>query len=368
MKKIFTLLMFFAVVLIHEATAGGGGGGGCTFSDAAGAGTSVSTGTTYTLDNTSCDATEACESPALSFCSSCDCTFDECYYYSMGATCSVASCFCGSPENSMYATFCPTTSGNYTFNIGSATCSGGGGSLQWGITATSGYSCANGYTMTCVSGTTGSSSVTHALTGGACYKLFFDGNAGAACTWTFSISSPLSLDLLHFNTVNNRNENIIKFELANIRDAKEIVVEKSTNGTNFTDLTYFSVTNNSKFEFKDRSISKVTYYRLKQKDKSGNIEYSEIKTCIADIKFELQNHTVFDRQLILNYISESEDVVDFKLLTINGEEVYKTLINSSIGKNRQLINLSGFKNGIYLFSMTDKNNNSVVKKIIINNN
>lgn len=368
MKKtvhILTTVLLLAIT-IPSAIAGGGGGGSCTFSDAAGAGTSLSSGTVYSMDNTGCDATACCENPAVSCCGSSSCTYDECYYTLMGALYSVSSCFCGSPENTMYATFCPSTTTNYTFTVSSISCSGGAASLQWGITPTTGYSCSGGYTLFCEGGTTANQSTTESLTAGQCYKLFFDGNAGAACTWTFTISPILPLTVNQFTVTKSNLSNIIKWDINGTENVAKLVLERSEDNVNFEGIKeYTNVSAKSEFNYEDRNPYKVSYYRLKQTDNSGKVEYSSTVSSIMEVKYEVKNVYSTDKKIQVNYTAEKTEALSISVYDVTGKMIKSQDVNPVFGNNIHTIDMAGNKTGAY-FVVVENDKDRTVKKVVVN--
>lgn len=186
-------------------------GGGCTFSDNCSSATTITCGSTTAMSNSSCAVNPdccgcgfVCASPTT--CDICGGTLpahnEDCQASAMGMLCFIEGTFCGSPENTQWARFCPVSSGTYAFNFTSISCSGGGASLQFGI-YNAGINCTNNDQTTlldCNGGFVGTTTVNYALTGGSCYLMVFDGNAGAVCTWSFGITClPLAAELATFS-------------------------------------------------------------------------------------------------------------------------------------------------------------------------
>jgi hypothetical protein len=148
----------------------------------------------------------------------------------MGISCFISGTFCGSPENTQWARFCPTTTGTYDFNFTSISCSGGGASLQFAI-YNAGITCANNEesnNMDCDGAMTGSTTLSYPLVAGQCYLMVFDGNAGATCTWSFGITClPLVAELESFNASFVSDRTIRLDWLTNQeRDSKEFFLRR----------------------------------------------------------------------------------------------------------------------------------------------
>ena len=207
------------------------GGGACTFADNCGSASTFTFCSPVTADNTTCDACGDCDPTINTFtpaggapnwgnndqcdrawanggcggtftdaCGECTGTID---CMAAIASCSGGYSLCGSPENTSYSKVCvPSTftgSCSFAFAISGITCAGGGASLQYGVyPAGSDAQCgslatlypAGGGTLFCDGASTTNSTNNATLTPGTCHLVFFDGNAEAACQWTFNVTPP----------------------------------------------------------------------------------------------------------------------------------------------------------------------------------
>lgn len=209
-------------------------GGGCTFGDACSGASSVTCGTIYNMSNSSCGiASECCGcwsscSGSCNACSSPPEHHDDCNTTVMGISCFIEGSFCGSPENSQWGRICAATSGTYTFNFSNISCSGGGASLQAGV-YDQGITCATtdqSAMQFCDGAMSSNTSFNLSLTAGQCYYIVFDGNAGAVCTWTFSVTCPiLPVVLATFGAEHTGGQTIrLHWETTYERDSKEFAV------------------------------------------------------------------------------------------------------------------------------------------------
>jgi len=361
MKTKLPCLKFFALfafmLLFNLGFASGGGGGGCSPSDNVGSPTSVSAGTSYSFDNSGCDAQAACESPALSYCPSCNCTFDECYYAAMGATCSVYSCFCGSPENTSYAQFCPTTTGTYTFAVSNISCSGGGASLQFGI-MNSTNTCQQGYDMYCTGGTTSNTSTSQALTAGQCYTIFFDGNAGAACTYNFLITAPvvMPVSFTDLKATPSQNKMIIEWSTATEQNNSHFTIERSMDASNFTEIGEVkgNGTTNiaSNYSFTDEAPpTGMIYYRIKQTDYNGKSALSSIVGVKFAGKYKFEISKLFPSPatdvVTVSLSSDEKSSVNVIVYDANLKKVTSLEKKVVLGENLFNVNVSEFEKGMH---------------------
>jgi hypothetical protein len=354
-----TLLCAALLALFNSAYAGGGsgGGGGCSPSDNPGSPTSVSAGSSYSFDNSGCDAQAACESAAISYCSSCNCTFDECEYAAMGLNCFVTSCFCGSPENTSYAQFCPTTTGTYTFGVSNISCSGGGASLQWGIQA-AGTPCSTGYNMFCEAGTTANQSTSQSLTAGTCYEIFFDGNAGAACTFNFLITAPvvMPVSFLDLSATPNGGKMLIEWSTASEQNNKYFTVQRSQDGSTFKDIGQVDGKGNTNttyhYSFTDETApGGMLYYRIMQTDFNGKTGYSSIVVVKHAGKFQFGITKLFPSpasEFVTVFLSSDEKTdVNITVYDANVKPVSVSTRKIGLGDNIFNIDVNEFAKGMH---------------------
>lgn len=346
------------------------GGGGCTFSDSEGSPTSVSAGTTYSMDNTGCNATAACENPDISYCSSCDCTFDECYYAMMGAGCWITSCICGSVENTQYAMFCPTTSGTYTFSVSNISCSGGGAALQWGIMPST-NTCQDGYTLYCTGSSTSNTDVALSLTGGSCYQIFFDGNAGAACTWNFVIQAPvLPVDFLDLSATPDGNKVLIAWSTATERNNSHFTIQRSQDGAIFKDLGEVkgkgSTNTASHYNFTDEGApGGMLYYRIKQTDFNGSSRYSPIVVVNHAGKFSFEINKLFPSPandfITVDLSSDEKADASVTVLDAHAKPVANFTRQLGLGDNVFTLDVKEFAKGLH-YLVIEKGDVKTVKR------
>jgi hypothetical protein len=186
------------------------------------------------MSNSSCTIASECEGcwtgGACDACSSPPEHHDDCNTTVMGISCFIEGTFCGSPENTQWARFCAPSTGTYTFGYSGIVCSGGGVSLQVGL-YNAGITCASTDQADmefCNGSLTGSTSVNANLTAGQCYILVFDGNAGAVCTWNFSLTCPILPVVLASFTADKTGDRAITltWETAAEQDSKEFVITR----------------------------------------------------------------------------------------------------------------------------------------------
>ncbi|OAQ41814.1 hypothetical protein A5893_01470 [Pedobacter psychrophilus] len=153
------------------------------------------------------------------------------------------------------------------------------------------------------------------------------------------------------------------WETASELNNDKFEIERSSNGTDFIKIGELKGNGTSQklntYSFKDFSpINGVNYYRLKQVDFNGAIEYSDIKFVSFDIKettFSVYPNPVSD------FINFSESVKSVEMYNLQGAKVFQQNTTTSSIKIPSEIN-----NGVYIIKATLLNDSSISKQILIN--
>lgn len=367
------LIVFFLVAFSH-ITIAGGGGGGCSPSDNSGSPTTVTNGITYSYDNTGCGASADCASP-YNICSTPGFSNNngDCYALIMGATCTIYGCFCGSPENTSFAQFCPSATANYTFSVSNISCSGGGASLQYGVYE-AGATCDSGSDMFfCENGTTANQSQTLALTAGSCYRIVFDGNAGADCTWNFNISSSLPLALIHFEGTSEGAYNAISWTTSSEEGTDSYVIERSTNGMVYGSVSEIENIQNSitekTYHFNDfitGITNPVIYYRIKRVEKNGNESYSAVIAVENENLIEMSVYpSLFSEGSLVHISLNGDDKISssINIFSIRGEDFTRKVNVANNDNVNYDLDFNSLTAGTYIVSVT-QGNKRVSKTIV----
>lgn len=377
------LSTFFAAFFSFFAALAGGGGGGCGPADNCGSASSLSAGTLYSFGNSGCDAIADCEdcftsSNCANICGCVPCANEDCNSTVMGKICSIEGSFCGSPENTSWGEFCPTQSGDYDFTVSNISCTGGGASLQFGIYA-GGVTCGNNNQsnlLDCSGGTTTPLTYTHTLTAGQCYLIFFDGNAGATCTWDFFITPPpLPVKLQAFEAEVDGHEVHLEWQTSEIVEGSDFhftrrfdnLVRKEGDspdeeyaklGVEALDHLPVTSAKAGNYAFTDKSITQagLYFYELYQSLPSGSNRYLGTIETYVDVQGKDQVLNAYygpgKDQFTLEFQLTQLGVSTLDLYDINGTKV-KTEVLGRMDKGfyRKTISLAGLRQGVYLFNL-----------------
>lgn len=286
-------------------------GGGCGPSNSC-PGPTLSLNTTYSYANSSCTADQDCMdcfagtgTGCTDICAGAPNHNEDCNSTIMGALCSIEGAFCGSPENTSWAQFCPTTSGTYSFAVSSVSCSGGGASLQYGIYQ-AGINCTNNTQsdmLSCSGGTTSNTTYSHALTAGQCYLIVFDGNAGAACTWNFLITGPpLPATIQNFVVDRSGKDMVMSWVTSAESNGQEYLVYRR-----FDDLVYEEeLTDDQRYnKYPQKLVAKVPC-----KNKATGSSYSYVDPYVVSPGLYVYELYLKDMDGTHNFLGQTEAYVD----------------------------------------------------------
>ncbi|HTN45124.1 MAG TPA: T9SS type A sorting domain-containing protein [Flavipsychrobacter sp.] len=176
-----------------------------------------------------------------------------------------------------------------------------------------------------------------------------------------NLNFPLSVTLLDFSAVKKGNDALLHWTVADEKDMKAYVVERSFDGVKFGAAKELVVNNdhkNTDYDFTDIAVFhdasvKVVFYRLRMMDQSGSSKLSEIAKLLATpnskVSIEVYPNPVSDLLKIKVTGAHLSDNGTISVTDASGREVRKT----KIGASEQSINMTGLPSGIYLVKYVD---------------
>lgn len=184
-----------------------------------------------------------------------------------------------------------------------------------------------------------------------------------------SIGGPLPVTWFFFNGTNRNTDNILKWATASEQNSKEFRLERSLNGTSFTEIAVVPAAGTSTgarhYEYTDRNIdrlnSNVMFYRLKQVDLDNNFRYSSVVRL---------NYNMRSNKPAIVYPNPTGGLVTIVLgdISLIGTEAVITDINGRVLQRvkitaaSQTINLTQYINGMYLIRLNNKETLKVLKQ------
>jgi hypothetical protein len=367
--KHFTLnalkLLFLMAVIIYplaNIAMDGGGGGGTGFTDGMPGGSvgcgSLSLDISKASVASQCDPVDAKHCPGPGGTN----TYADCQYTANNAgVCKHSTCTCiGSMENNIWAQFCAPATGTFVFETTNVSCSGGGSSLQfviWDAAPTNSICDIENNVVFCNNNFTANKSYSVNLTSGTCYTLMFDGNAGAACTFTFTIDCQyvLSTYMLDYDVKlsNDKTSTLFKWKVADEEDVSHYEIQRSSNGKDFESVGKVygkNVDGQVSYSYEDGSTPiGLSYYRLKQVQKDGT-EFIYKKVPIHKRVLEANIYpNPIKSDLNIDFGKDLEAGTEIAVYDILGGLVYKTELTQRSSSIK--IDMDGCTKGMYFLSI-----------------
>ena len=186
--------------------------------------------------------------------------------------------------------------------------------------------------------------------------------------YRFAASGPLPVNLEYFNAQKLNSSVQLRWSTALEVNSREFIVERSSNGRDFTTLGKVAAAGNSAEPHTyslvdDKPLSGANFYRLKMVDKDDKSTVSRI----IKVVFEKQVVVTFapnpaKNNLVINVIQAKEPVT-IQLLDARGQAVRQRV--SPAGNNQPVIfNLAGIAKGLYVLKMTTSQSIQAEKVVI----
>lgn len=170
----------------------------------------------------------------------------------------------------------------------------------------------------------------------------------------FGTDSPLPVVLGSFSaSLTADNSVLVSWSTEQEVNSSYFSVERSSNGTGFTDIGSVSAKGNSAivstYSFTDNSAQNgVNYYRLKMVDLDGSFVYSQVSVVNSDL---VQNVRVFPNPAS-NYIyitlGGSVPTSSVRLIDLTGKILQEQRLNSTTLNNTISMPVSNYAHGIYI--------------------
>ena len=172
----------------------------------------------------------------------------------------------------------------------------------------------------------------------------------ATVTINFSIGATLPVVLKYFTAQLINNKVDLKWATATEINASHFVIERSYNGSNFSDvatvLAFGNTTDEKSYQFADNSFAsdkQIIYYRLRQVDADGKMDYSATRIIrlgksqgIATI-LTFPNPVISEARITVPSEWQSKKVT-YEIVNANGQTVRKT--ESASSSQTETVNVS----------------------------
>ncbi len=251
-------------------------------------------------------------------------------------------------ENSVFYTF-ESPGVPFQIEVESVFCEGGAQDLQAGIFEMNEVTCldnlsgANLVASGCFTGNR-TFNINSPLPAGSDYLIWFDGNAGAACTWGFSV---LPVEWKYFEVEEMGDDVGVFWQTVTETNSYYFSVERSGNYSDWISIGKVNgagtTSTSSNYRFIDEEPKfGINYYRIKQVDFDGEYTYSDVKAIDFNRKKEqLIVPNPNDGKFLLTAIKKNSLI---EIRSISGQIVFSLISENS----NEIIELENIDRGMYL--------------------
>ncbi|UAY51600.1 beta strand repeat-containing protein [Ferruginibacter albus] len=202
-----------------------------------------------------------------------------------------------------------------------------------------------------------------------------DNNTASSAANRFKIvldnSTPVPVTFVSVKAVKENNGTEVSWKVAQEAGTKEYVIEHSKDGRTFSAIGSIIAINSgssSNYSFTDDANTGVSYYRIESINQSGDINYSAIVTVGESNSIPSINAVYANTSISLRLNNQPTGNYGIKLLSSNGQELYKTIISHAAGTATYSLPLSNsLAKGINLLQVLTPSNKQYTQKIISNN-
>jgi hypothetical protein len=177
-------------------------------------------------------------------------------------------------------------------------------------------------------------------------------------------TTSLPVKLIQFTAVKNGNRQVrLNWSTAQEMGNDQFLIERSADGKNYE--TIGLVAGNSKgakvmnYEWMDNTPLAMNYYRLKQVDRDGTVDYSAIRMVLWETTQQQFSMYPIPANDILN-ISHTERIVSMKISDLSGNELLKLK-----GDNQtETLQIGMLEAGVYILTIMDETGNERSEKFV----
>ena len=192
-------------------------------------------------------------------------------------------------------------------------------------------------------------------------KLYYTEN-GQNLIRSLSSSVITPVKMVSFTAEKNDKSVLLKWQTSNEINNNYFVVEYSTNGNEWKQLSQLKALNNdglNNYQFIHNTPAKVNYYRLKQVDKDGDFTYSEVRKVNFETKAKM---SVYPNPVTNRFTVDMGDdfttAVPYNIVNLKGS----ILQSGTISNRQQSISLNNITTGVYLLKVSNSETIQIIKK------
>ena len=206
------------------------------------------------------------------------------------------------------------------------------------------------------------------LTGNTNYLMYVDGRLNSKVSFKLTLGgSTLPIKLESFSGEMKGPINEIKWKISSYADVNKVVLERSSNGREFTPIKpYGNVFDLAKeyFYSDTHPYAGSNYYRLATYNKDGSVQYSKVILLERKekIKFNIFPNPVADNIKISITAVEDLGSVQLKLFNLVGQLLLMKTSKVTNGTTNLEVKAGSLSAGLYRLVISDKNNTILVSR------
>jgi Secretion system C-terminal sorting domain len=186
----------------------------------------------------------------------------------------------------------------------------------------------------------------------------------------FTILSPsaLPVELVEFKAKAVGNNALLTWSTATEYNNRGFNIEKSLDGNTFNTVGFVKGNGNSNillnYNFTDKDFTQTAFYRLKQEDFDGKIDYSRIvqleKTKTSKFKV-YPNPLLKNAPLSIEYVSEGNEAIDVTISDVSGRIIFQNKYDNT--SNLMTIPTQDLARGVYFVKVQNGLNVNIQKVV-----
>jgi hypothetical protein len=164
----------------------------------------------------------------------------------------------------------------------------------------------------------------------------------------------LPVEWVSFTAALKNEKAVLNWETANEKNNNYFIVERSSNGNSFDSVGIVAANSRSIYQFTDATLTAgVSYYRLRQVDIDGKIQFSKTvivrwdKTTTAFKVFP----TIATSTIQTSFTSTTAAAAKINIYDANGRLIVSMQKAVSAGANQQSVNVTSLPAGLYYFQV-----------------
>lgn len=182
-----------------------------------------------------------------------------------------------------------------------------------------------------------------------------------------NVSTTVPLRLIEFSGVRTNVEAKLKWKVANEVNIASYTLQRSYNGTNFTDIGSVISFNNGALEnnynYTDVNAGKSTvYYKLIIKEKDGSVSYSWIVSITGDNEQIRIYPMPVTKSFTIDVSTNEASQKKLQLFDVTGKMVWSQNYSLVIGRNILNIDISNLASGTYVLTGLNEKSVKIIKE------